>query len=225
MPDDDGLVEFAEPGPNDNSSTSLFIVAEVDDQIVGGSLRHVDRQPGFAPVLGGAHEVRGPLGEAAQAADLVTPSYFRRGRLSPERSEGSRIAARARCAGNARRADTRLPVRPQDARSLPQRASLHHDLDSGRLAEGSQARLVAAPVLSRRAALVDRDAGEGSGPLAAREARSPQAQRHPDPVAPASVTPKTRPGRTDRSRGRATGGRVLRAPRSVCGSSSRFPCS
>jgi GNAT superfamily N-acetyltransferase len=35
MPDDDGLVEFAEPGPNDNSSTSLFIVAEVDDEIVG----------------------------------------------------------------------------------------------------------------------------------------------------------------------------------------------
>jgi GNAT superfamily N-acetyltransferase len=35
MPDDDGLVGFAEPGPADNSSTALFIVAEVDDEIVG----------------------------------------------------------------------------------------------------------------------------------------------------------------------------------------------
>jgi GNAT superfamily N-acetyltransferase len=34
-PDDDGLVAFAEPGPDDNSSTTLFIVAEVDDEIVG----------------------------------------------------------------------------------------------------------------------------------------------------------------------------------------------
>ena len=34
-PDDDGLVEFADPGPDDNSSTRLFIVAEVDDEVVG----------------------------------------------------------------------------------------------------------------------------------------------------------------------------------------------
>ncbi len=35
MPDDDGLIEFVEPGQEDNSSTSLFIVAEVDDEVVG----------------------------------------------------------------------------------------------------------------------------------------------------------------------------------------------
>jgi GNAT superfamily N-acetyltransferase len=35
MPDEDGLVTFAEPAPDDNSSTALFIVAEVDDEIVG----------------------------------------------------------------------------------------------------------------------------------------------------------------------------------------------
>jgi hypothetical protein len=35
MSDDDGLVEFAEPSPEDNSPTTLFIVAEIDDEIVG----------------------------------------------------------------------------------------------------------------------------------------------------------------------------------------------
>jgi GNAT superfamily N-acetyltransferase len=35
MPDDDGLVAFAEPGPEDNSASALFLVAEVDDEIVG----------------------------------------------------------------------------------------------------------------------------------------------------------------------------------------------
>jgi len=35
MPDEDGLIEFVEPGPEDNSSTSLFIVAELGDEVVG----------------------------------------------------------------------------------------------------------------------------------------------------------------------------------------------
>ena len=35
MPDDDGLVAFADPGPDDNSATTLFIVAEIDGEIVG----------------------------------------------------------------------------------------------------------------------------------------------------------------------------------------------
>jgi GNAT superfamily N-acetyltransferase len=35
MPDDDGLVSFAEPGPDDNSATTLFLVAEVGDELVG----------------------------------------------------------------------------------------------------------------------------------------------------------------------------------------------
>jgi len=35
MPDDDGLVGFAEPGPDDNSATTLFVVAEVEDEVVG----------------------------------------------------------------------------------------------------------------------------------------------------------------------------------------------
>jgi GNAT superfamily N-acetyltransferase len=35
LPDDDGLVEFAEPAPEDNSAATLFLVAEVDDEIVG----------------------------------------------------------------------------------------------------------------------------------------------------------------------------------------------
>ena len=35
MPDDDGLVAFAEPGPDDNPVTTLFIVAEVGDEVVG----------------------------------------------------------------------------------------------------------------------------------------------------------------------------------------------
>jgi hypothetical protein len=35
MPDDDGLVEFVAPGPDDNTATSLFIVAEFDDEVVG----------------------------------------------------------------------------------------------------------------------------------------------------------------------------------------------
>jgi GNAT superfamily N-acetyltransferase len=35
MPDDDGLVSFTEPGPDDNSATTLFLVAEVGDELVG----------------------------------------------------------------------------------------------------------------------------------------------------------------------------------------------
>jgi GNAT superfamily N-acetyltransferase len=35
IPDDDGLVEFVEPTPADNSETSLLIVAELDDEVVG----------------------------------------------------------------------------------------------------------------------------------------------------------------------------------------------
>jgi GNAT superfamily N-acetyltransferase len=35
MPDEDGLVDFLEPTPDDNSPTSLLIVAESDDEIVG----------------------------------------------------------------------------------------------------------------------------------------------------------------------------------------------
>jgi GNAT superfamily N-acetyltransferase len=35
MPDDEGLVEFVEPGPDDNSSTKLLIVAEIDGEVVG----------------------------------------------------------------------------------------------------------------------------------------------------------------------------------------------
>jgi GNAT superfamily N-acetyltransferase len=35
LPDDDGLVEFVTPGPEDNSPTSLYIVAELDDEVVG----------------------------------------------------------------------------------------------------------------------------------------------------------------------------------------------
>ena len=35
MPHEDGLLEFATPGPEDNSASTLFIVAEVDDQVVG----------------------------------------------------------------------------------------------------------------------------------------------------------------------------------------------
>jgi GNAT superfamily N-acetyltransferase len=35
MPKEDGLLEFVTPGPEDNSATSLYIVAEVNAQIVG----------------------------------------------------------------------------------------------------------------------------------------------------------------------------------------------
>jgi GNAT superfamily N-acetyltransferase len=35
MPDDDGLVGFAEPGSDDNSATTLFVVAEVGGEVVG----------------------------------------------------------------------------------------------------------------------------------------------------------------------------------------------
>jgi GNAT superfamily N-acetyltransferase len=35
VPDDEGLVEFVEPTPADNSETSLLIVAELDGEVVG----------------------------------------------------------------------------------------------------------------------------------------------------------------------------------------------
>jgi GNAT superfamily N-acetyltransferase len=35
MPDEDGLVEFLEPTPGDNSDTSLLVVAEAGDEVVG----------------------------------------------------------------------------------------------------------------------------------------------------------------------------------------------
>lgn len=35
MPDDDGLIEFVEPGPDDNTTTTLYLVAESDDEVVG----------------------------------------------------------------------------------------------------------------------------------------------------------------------------------------------
>lgn len=35
VPDDEGLVEFVEPAPADNSETSLLIVAELGGQVVG----------------------------------------------------------------------------------------------------------------------------------------------------------------------------------------------
>jgi GNAT superfamily N-acetyltransferase len=35
LPEDDGLIEFADPGPDDNTSTKLFIVAEFADEVVG----------------------------------------------------------------------------------------------------------------------------------------------------------------------------------------------
>ena len=35
MPDEDGLVEFAEPSGSDDGSTTLFTVAEVDGEVVG----------------------------------------------------------------------------------------------------------------------------------------------------------------------------------------------
>jgi len=35
IPDEDGLDSFADPGPEDNTPTTLFIVAELDGEIVG----------------------------------------------------------------------------------------------------------------------------------------------------------------------------------------------
>jgi GNAT superfamily N-acetyltransferase len=35
MPDDEGLIEFVQPSTDDNSSTTLFIVADVDEHVVG----------------------------------------------------------------------------------------------------------------------------------------------------------------------------------------------
>jgi GNAT superfamily N-acetyltransferase len=35
LPDEDGLVEFVDPTAADNSATSLFVVAEVDGEVVG----------------------------------------------------------------------------------------------------------------------------------------------------------------------------------------------
>lgn len=35
MPDEDGFLDFITPGPEDNSATSLYIVAEVNGQVVG----------------------------------------------------------------------------------------------------------------------------------------------------------------------------------------------
>jgi GNAT superfamily N-acetyltransferase len=34
-PDEEGLAEFLEPGPGDNTETSLLLVAEVDGEVVG----------------------------------------------------------------------------------------------------------------------------------------------------------------------------------------------
>jgi hypothetical protein len=35
MPDEEGLVKFVEPSVDDNSWTTLLIVADIDDQVVG----------------------------------------------------------------------------------------------------------------------------------------------------------------------------------------------
>jgi GNAT superfamily N-acetyltransferase len=35
LPDEDGLTEFADPTVDDNTATTLFILAEIDDEVVG----------------------------------------------------------------------------------------------------------------------------------------------------------------------------------------------
>jgi len=35
MPDDEGLIEFVKPSPGDNSPTTLLIVADIDEHVVG----------------------------------------------------------------------------------------------------------------------------------------------------------------------------------------------
>ncbi len=44
MPDDDGLIEFVEPGPGDNNTRTLYTVAE-RDRLRGGGLGGLGRMP------------------------------------------------------------------------------------------------------------------------------------------------------------------------------------
>src|SRR5262249_53124067 len=134
------------------------------------ALRYLARECGLAALLAAAHALRRPLDQAAQAADVVGGAYFRHGDASPEPPEDLLPADRSRPARNPDRPHPRLPLRPSDPRPLSQRAPLHDDPDPRRIAQGTEARLVAGPVLPGREALVDRGAGEGSGSLGAREA-------------------------------------------------------
>jgi hypothetical protein len=76
----------------------------------------------------------------------------------------------------------RLPDRRQPGRPLSQRPSLYDDLDSGGVAEVCPIRLVEAPAVPGRQALVDRHPGQGIGANGGRDAHGERAQRPSAPL-------------------------------------------
>jgi GNAT superfamily N-acetyltransferase len=76
MPDEDGLVEFLEPTPADNSETSLLIVAEEAGEIVGVLFAEL-----LAPADTGRYQSPAELREARLFIQglSVLRSHWRRG--------------------------------------------------------------------------------------------------------------------------------------------------
>jgi GNAT superfamily N-acetyltransferase len=110
MPDDDGLVAFAEPGPEDNSASALFLVAEVDDEIVGHLYARV-----IAPVDSDRFQSISDLRETRLVIEAlaVLQTHWRRGVASAlvENAEawGRERGATSRCAIPGSRARSRCP--------------------------------------------------------------------------------------------------------------------
>ena len=76
LPDEEGLVEFCEPGPEENTETALALVAEVDGEIAGSLEAQL-----LPPVESARYQIVPDLGTTRLLVNSVStlPRFWRRG--------------------------------------------------------------------------------------------------------------------------------------------------